>query len=154
MVTKPLKLAYRELIHNRRQQIPFWMLVGFLPTFLSARLIVFFFPDLFLNVRGVHVHHFIYGFFVMAIVGFVALTYDKLRRVQAFVYGIGLALCFDEFGMWLKLTDDYNIDASEDALAVILAILVFLVYGIGLLRRAYNIAHRRGRPPQVGSDLR
>lgn len=138
----PFRLAYRELIHNRRRQMPFWMLVGFLPAFACTRLIVHFFPTLFLDVNGTHVHHFIYGFFAMAIVGFIALTYDKARRVQAFFYGIALALCFDEFGMWVKLTDNYNLDASEDAIAVILAILVFIVYGIGLLRRTYQLARR------------
>lgn len=136
-IIAPLLFAYRELIHNRRRQIPFWVLAGFLPTFLIARFIVAQFPDLFLEVRGTHVHHFIYGFFVLAVMGFVSLVVDRARRVQAFLYGIGLALAFDEFGMWIKLTDDYNIDASEYAIAWIAAFLVFLVYGIGILRRAW-----------------
>lgn len=149
MLLKPLKVAYRELIHNRRRQMPFWMLVGFLPTFIGARLIVQNFPDLFLNVRGVHVHHFIYGFVVLSIIGFLSLTVDKYRRVLAFFYGVGLALAFDEFGMWVKLTDDYDIQASEDVMVAISAFLVFLVYGISLLRRAYQIAARRPRKPNV-----
>ena len=144
-VLKPIKYAYRELIHNRRNQIPFWVLAGFLPTFLIARFLVAQYPYLFVHVRGTHVHHFIYGFFVLAIVGFISLTTDKGRRVQAFTYGIGLALAFDEFGMWIRLTDHYNIDASEDAIAWIFAILVFLVYGIRIIRRA--LPHmRRLRP--------
>ncbi|QQR52398.1 hypothetical protein IPG36_07655 [bacterium] len=143
LILKPLRLAYLELIHNRRRQLPFWMLAGFLPTFAAARWTVHTFPDLFLDVRGVHVHHFTYGFFVLAILGFVALTVPHYRRLQAFVYGVGLALCFDEFGMWVKLTDNYNIEASEDAMVIILSILVFIVYGIGILRRAYIIARNR-----------
>ena len=137
LILRPIKYAYRELIHNRRQQIPFWVLAGFLPTFLLARLFVAKFPYLFLHVRGTHVHHFIYGFFVLAIVGFISLATDQGRRIQAFFYGIGLALAFDEFGMWIRLTDHYNIDASEDAIAWIFAFLVFLVYGIGIARRAW-----------------
>src|SRR5476651_754678 len=136
MFLRAIKYAYRELIHNRRRQIPFWILVGFLPTYLLARFFVAEFPYLFLHVRGTHVHHFTYGFFVLAIVGFLSIMTDRARRVMAFFYGIGLALAFDEFGMWIKLTDHYNIDASEDAMAWIFAILIFLVYGIGIIRRA------------------
>lgn len=136
MILKPFKYALGELILHRRKQIPFWVLAGFLPTFLIARFLVASFPDLFLQVRGIHVHHFIYGFFVLAIVGFISILSERGRRIQAFAYGVGLALAFDEFGMWMRLTDNYNIDTSEDALAWIFAILVFLVYGIGIIRRA------------------
>ena len=136
MILKPFKYAFRELIMNRRKQIPFWVLAGFLPTFLAARLLVAQFPNLFLHVRGTHVHHFIYGFFVLAIIGFISISTERGRRIQAFAYGVGLALAFDEFGMWMRLTDNYNIDASEDALAWIFAFLIFLVYGIGIIRRA------------------
>jgi len=135
-IGKAVKFAFRELVLNRRKQIPFWILAGFLPTFFIARLTVEHFPWLFVHIRGTHVHHFIYGFFVLAIIGFVSMLTDRARRVQAFFYGTGLALAFDEFGMWVRLTDHYNIDASEDAVAVIVAILVFIVYGIGILRRA------------------
>jgi cytochrome bd-type quinol oxidase subunit 2 len=108
LIFRPLKYAYRELISNRRRQIPFWVLLGFLPSYLTARLLVHFAPGLFFHVHGVHVHHFTYGIIVLAI-----------------FYGIGLALSFDEFGMWVRLTDHYNIDQSEDVMAGILVFLVF-----------------------------
>jgi hypothetical protein len=136
MLVKALRFAFDELILNRRRQIPFWIMAGFFPTFLIARFLVANYPYLFVHVRGTHVHHFIYGFFVLAIVGFISLTTDQARRAQAFFYGIGLALAFDEFGMWIRLTDHYNIDSSEDAIATISVLLVFLVYGIGILRRS------------------
>ena len=137
MFIRPLKFALDELILNRRKQIPFWVLAGFLPTFIAARLLVANFPDLFVYIQGTHVHHFIYGFFVLAIIGYISLISDHAKRVKAFIYGVGLALSFDEFGMWIKLTDKYNIDASEDAVAWVAAILVFLLYGIGIIRRAW-----------------
>lgn len=137
MIRTSFKYAFNELILNRRRQIPFWVLVGFLPTFAAARYTVAHFPNLFLHVHHTHVHHFTYGFFVLAIIGFISLTTDRGRRVQAFIYGIGLALAFDEFGMWVKLTDFYNIDSSEDIMVWIISILIFLVYGVGLLRRAW-----------------
>jgi hypothetical protein len=146
MILKSLRYAFNELILNRRKQIPFWVMIGFFPTFLIARYTVRHFPYLFLHVRGTHVHHFTYGFFVLAIIGFIVLTTEYGRRVQAVIYGIGLALAFDEFGMWIKLTNHYNIDSSEDALAVISVLLVFLVYGVSILRRAWPQVKRLRLP--------
>ena len=104
---KPLVFAYRELILNRRKQIPFWILVGFLPTFVISRLLVHNYPDVFMQVYGVHVHHFTYGIFVLAIVGFISLVWNNLSRtILAILYGVGLSLSFDEFGMWLRLSDN------------------------------------------------
>jgi hypothetical protein len=137
VVTRPFRFAFNELIIHRRKQLPFWMLVGFLPTFLGARLIVRTNPDLFANINGVHVHHFTWGFFILAIIGFVAITTSRYRRIQAVVYGVGLAMAFDEFGMWLHLTTNYDVEASEIAIALIASFLVFVVYGIGILRRAW-----------------
>jgi Na+/H+ antiporter NhaC len=145
LALRPFKYALAELIVNRRKQIPFWVLVGFLPTYIAARTLVATDPNLFVKVRGTHVHHFIWGVFVLAIVGFISLETDRWRRTQALFYGVGLALAFDEFGMWTKLTTDYNIDSSQDAMAVIFAILVFLVYGIGIIRRAWPHARRLAR---------
>lgn len=140
-----LRFAYRELIAKRWRQIPFWVLVGFLPTFIIARSIVDNAPGVFLRVGGTHVHHFTYGIFVLAVTGFVSLVAPgRWRSLLAVVYGVGLALAFDEFGMWLHLTSNYRIDQSEDAMVAILVFLVFVVYGIDLLRRALHYI----RPPK------
>lgn len=136
-VIKPFRFAFNELIVNRRKQIPFWVLVGFLPTFILARLTVRADPGLFLHIRGTHIHHFIYGMMILSVIGFVSLITDRYRRVRAVVYGVGLALAFDEFGMWLHLTANYDVETSEIAMAWIFAILIFAVYGIGILRRAW-----------------
>lgn len=109
-LSKALGYAYRELISNPSRQVPFWILAGFLPTFLISRLIVDTSPGLFLEVHGTHVHHLTYGIIVLAITGFVSLVWPTVPRpVLAAIYGIGLALAFDEFGMWLHLTDNYDI---------------------------------------------
>jgi hypothetical protein len=47
--------------------------------------------------------------------------------VVAVCYGVGLALTFDEFGMWLHLNDEYWQRASFDAVVVITAVLGLLV---------------------------
>jgi len=138
--------AYRELIANRLHQVPFWMLVGFLPTYIIERNLVSHDPALFVAIHGVHVHHFTWGVFMLAIAGFASLVSPKRAQPWlAVIYGVGLALAFDEFGMWLRLTDQYNLDQSEDVMTIILVFLVFVVYFFGLLRRALRYMYPHGK---------
>src|SRR4051812_24349118 len=88
-------------------------------------------PNLFLFLRGTHVHHLNYGIFLLSIVG----GYLLFRRPQgmaaeraAIAYGIGMALTFDEFGMWLHLGGSYWQRASFDAVVVILSLLGLLAF--------------------------
>ena len=78
------------------------------------------------------------------VIGFISLVAPKYppRPVLAIAYGVGLAMAFDEFGMWLRLTDQYNLDSSEDVMVGILAFLVIAVYFTGLLRRAFKYMRR------------
>ena len=105
------------------------VLVAFLFTFMAARVLVFLImsrrvPDLYVHVGGTHIHHLNYGIFLLAGVGaylvFIRPTGKRLS-VAAAIYGIGLALTFDEFGMWLHLGGPYWQRASFDAVVVIAA---------------------------------
>jgi len=135
----------------RTQDINFWALFGFLPTFIIARFLVYHFPELFLEVKGVHIHHFTYGIALLSLAGMVALNAKFWRQKvdAAILYGIGLALAFDEFGMWLHLKDDYWERQSYDAIIIITAILLNIVYLsyfwkriLGLYTREENKAHK------------
>lgn len=114
----------------RAQNINFWVLVAFIPTFLCARLIVYYFPELFLEINGVHVHHLTYGIIILSIFGILALNIKQkiAKSPLAMLYGVGLALAFDEFGMWLHLEDDYWVRHSYDAVISITALLLVVVY--------------------------
>jgi len=138
VIYQAFQRAYRELIADRVAQTPFWMLIGFLPTYVIARFIVHSNPSLFLDVGGVHVHHFTYGIFVLSIVGFVAIALPqfKQRRLLAVSYGVGLALSFDEFSMWIHLTANYNASVSEDVMTGLLVFLVLAVYCTRITRIA------------------
>lgn len=139
MFKKTLTYAYRELISNPSRRLPFWVLIGFVGTFVVARTVVGVAPSVFLQIHGTHVHHFTYGIFVLAAVGLITLLWARpgyvARRVFAILYGIGLSLSFDEFGMWLHLTSEYNLDQSQDVMVAILVILILLVYGLDIVRR-------------------
>lgn len=111
---------------------------AFLVTFAIARLFVYLvlghlLPNFFLVVRGVHIHHFTYGVFILAGVGLCAIlkrpeVMSRTYRIMTMIYGVGLALTFDEFGMWIRLKDDYWVRQSYDAIIIVMLILVNVAY--------------------------
>ena len=88
-------------------------------------------PDLFFHLGGTHVHHLNYGIFLLSTIGGV-LLFVNLNQAQrgfcALVYGAGMALTFDEFGMWLHLGGSYWQRASFDAVIVLLGVFGLLAF--------------------------
>src|SRR5881409_861400 len=101
------------------------VLLSFVLTFIAARVVSLLtmthhMPDVYLHVRGTHVHHLNYGIFLLAGVGaWLLFTPGPAAPAAAVIYGIGLGLTFDEFGMWLHLNGDYWQRASFDAVIVL-----------------------------------
>ncbi|MGZ5024430.1 MAG: hypothetical protein ACXWBS_06155 [Chthoniobacterales bacterium] len=111
--------------------------LAFLLTFITARVLVILImtrrlPNMFLHARGTHVHHLNYGIFILSLVGavlvFVTRPSDKLRKLCALLYGFGMALTFDEFGMWLHLGGSYWQRGSFDAVIVILSVFGWIAF--------------------------
>ncbi len=118
------------------------VLFVFLLTFLLARIVVFLImsrriPDLFLYLGGTHIHHLNYGIFLLAGLG-AFLLFDKPQgrslQIAAVVYGVGMALTFDEFGMWVRLGGSYWQRASVDAVGVLAALFGLIAYTCSLKR--------------------
>lgn len=111
-------------------------LFSFALTFAISRTLVFLImdrrmPNLFLFLRGTHVHHLNYGIFILAAVG----AYLLFRRPSgpaadraALAYGFAMALTFDEFGMWLHLGGSYWQRASVDAVIVVAAVFGLIAF--------------------------
>jgi len=122
------------------------ILVTFLLTFMLARMTVFLImshriPDLYLHIKGSHVHHLNYGIFLLSGVGAYLLFWKpvgKRRRIAAGIYGIAMALTFDEFGMWIHLGGSYWQRASWDAVVILSA-------GFGLIAFAPSLKKFRPR---------
>lgn len=120
----------------RRESLARTILSCFLFTFLAARILVLLImtrkiPDLYLHLGGNHVHHLNYGIFLLSIVGGLLLFSPqdaKTKQVLAGAYGVGLALTFDEFGMWLHLGGSYWQRASWDAVVSIAATLALIAF--------------------------
>ena len=112
-----------------------WILTSFLFTFMAARITVFLIAsrrikDIYLHFGGTHVHHLNYGIFLLSAVGaylLLASPREKGLKWATVLYGIGLALTFDEFGMWLHLGGSYWQRASFDAVVVIAGFLGLIV---------------------------
>jgi len=121
---------------ENRRHVARLVLVVFLITFTVTRILVFLimnrtFPDLFIYMGGTHVHHLNLGIFLLSGVGgyllFVRPKGAKAKGATV-LYGIGLALTFDEFGMWLHLGGGYWQRASFDAVTVVVGLLVLMAF--------------------------
>jgi hypothetical protein len=120
-----------------RRAVVGWMVLAFLVTFLVTRFITRAIrtgrgPFRDASVGGVHVHHEVYGIFLLLGTGTLEFTYRPGApwvQLLAVLFGAGAALTLDEFALWLHLEDVYW---SQQGRSSIDAVLVALVVG-GLL---------------------
>jgi hypothetical protein len=121
--------------------------VAFIVTFALARSTVILMSigrlhDFYLRFGQTHVHHLNYGIFILSGLGayliFARPDSRGLARA-AILYGVGLALTFDEFGMWLHLDDIYWQRGSFDAMVLITAILGLLIAAPAI--RRFHLRH-------------
>jgi hypothetical protein len=133
------------------------MLAAFLLTFLATRLITKMIrsgrgPFRDTTLGGVHVHHQVYGIFLMLVAATGEFTYRPAPpwlQVLAVLFGIGAALTLDEFALWLNLKDVYWDSAgriSVDAALIFGSLLSAGVWGGPFLAALARHTVRRGRP--------
>ena len=117
-------------------------LFGFILTFIASRIVVLLImsqrmPNLYFFMRGTHVHHLNYGIFLLAGVGAYTLFWmrpGQAAGIAALIYGVAMALTFDEFGMWLHLGGSYWQRASIDAIIVVAAVLALIGFARSIRR--------------------
>jgi hypothetical protein len=116
------------------------VLAAFLLTFMYNRIGVFLImsrtiPDLYVHIKGTHIHHLNYGIFLLSAVGAYLLfkrPANKALSISAGLYGIGMAMTFDEFGMWLHLGGSYWQRASWDAMVVLATVFTLIAFAPSL----------------------
>jgi hypothetical protein len=145
---------FHRLVVQKGSEPPFWMLVGFLASLGGARLVVHLIlkfkleKQLFKLVPGhdpnpMHIHHFNYGLFLIAIVGLAALFPfgRRMLRGLALVFGLGAGLVFDEFALFWNLNPEYSQELSVIAAGLAIAVLIQLAYfrafWVALARRTW-----------------
>lgn len=122
-----------EKVESQKPGLYFYLIfpiaISFLLTFGISRLTNYLFPNLFLVVGDVHIHHFAYGFFVLAASGYLALIFDEPEKkyLISLLHGFGLGLALDEFGMWLRLRDEDLIRWGYDGLLIFLGVIFLII---------------------------
>jgi len=164
-----IKQTLHSLFISRRKELPFIVLASFLLTFLLTRVWIttiyhfgwehrFFW---FVLVDGVeyHIHHLSYGIIGMSAIGFLAVAYPKVIQktphISAFLYGIFLALIFDEAALWiLDLEIPYFHRYSTDAVITTVTILLLFVYSAPFCRWVAKIARRKRDTQELPIDFK
>lgn len=137
-----MKGTIRQKVQNKEPglyvTLVFPIIVSFLITFIGARIFSHIFPEVYIPwSKGLHVHHFAYGFFVLAASGYLALVFSgpRAKYLISLLHGFGLGLAFDEFGIWLKLSDSDPARWSYDGFLIMIGLVFFIIsVGPGLKR--------------------
>lgn len=136
-----------KLILSKRKEIPFLIFFAFLVTFIISRVVSYSIyydvvPDFLffvktVYIKGIHIHHFNFGIILIAAAGLISLTDTVRKHVRgvALIYGVGLALIMDEFGLLVTLNQDaYWGRRSFDAVIITALIMLNVVYFHGFWR--------------------
>lgn len=132
-----LGFLVRSTIPDRPRRRMFIASVSFLFTFAGVRILVHRIVNheghfQWVTVRGVHIHHLVWGILILLFVGYgwlldlgrshspLSIFFSRLMSVS---YGVGAALTLDEFSLWLNL--DPNDYWSREGRISIDAIILF-----------------------------
>lgn len=129
-----MKAAIKEIVvhheHGLYLYIVFPIAVSFLLTFIGARILNNLFPDFYIPWPiETHVHHYAYGFFVLAVSGYLALVFSGPRAKYwiSMLHGFGLGLAFDEYGLWLNLKDDQPARWGYDGFLIVVGTVLMII---------------------------
>jgi len=81
-------------------------LISFVASFLIARTFTTLNPTTFLITGNYHIHHFWYGLALLAVGGWIGISYqsERVDRLAAILFGAGGGLVGDEVGVLLTLS--------------------------------------------------
>ena len=118
-----------------------FMLVAFVVTFVATRVITHMIragrgPFRDTTVGGVHIHHQVYGIFLLLGAGALEFAFDPSapwQRLLAALFGVGAALTLDEFALWLRLDDVYwGVEGRRSVDAVLVATIIGILLLLGV----------------------
>jgi len=95
-------------------------------------------------IPGMHIHHYVYGIFILTVAGYLALIFKSERATPwiALLYGLGVGLTFDEFGMWLNPPFQRGVRWSTNGFAIVIGALVLGALTPIIYRRQRQSASR------------
>ncbi len=112
---------------------------AFLLTVAIARFVSSAWPRRF-QVRpfpGVHLHHYVFGIFILTIAGYLALVFKGPRATFgiALLYGLGVGLTYDEFGFWINPPLVRGARWNSGGLLIVGAVFAVIAIATALIRR-------------------
>ena len=103
-------------------------LLSFIVSFIVARTFTTYFPSTVLISNGIHVHHFWFGIVLLAVGGWLGISYNDVDadRLAAILYGAGGGLIIDEVGLLLTF-GDYWTNLTYTVLTVFVTLVIVLI---------------------------
>ena len=156
-----LGFLIRTSIPDRPRRRMFIASVAFLITFVGVRVLVSRIEHheghfQYVVVRGMHIHHLVWGILILLLVGYGWLmdlgrshspTSIFFSRLMAVGYGVGAALTLDEFALWLNLEPDAYWSRegrlSIDAVILFGSILAVSAWGAPFFRGLHRMWEKR-----------
>jgi hypothetical protein len=158
------RLGYliRATIPDRPRRRMFLASISFLITFVGVRALVSTIvhdegPFQWVTVRGVHIHHLVWGILILLLVGYgwlldLGRSHSPmsilLSRLMAVSYGAGAALTLDEFALWLNLDPNTYWTrqgrVSIDAVILFGGLLAVGAWGAPFFRGLHHMWTKRG----------
>jgi hypothetical protein len=122
-------------------------LISFVASFAIARTFTILRPQTTLNIHHIHIHHYWYGVALLAIGGWLGISYksDRLARFAAILFGAGGGILGDEAGY--LLTNNYWTIITYTLVIVFLTLVcmlaLFLRYSRVIVPELAGLTRRR-----------
>jgi hypothetical protein len=130
----------------RRPSLSIRALISFIASFIIARMFTILNPSTVVLVgEEIHVHHFWYGIALLAIGGWLGISYDdeRIDRLAAILFGAGGGLIADEVGLLLKFTD-YWTELTYTLVMIFVALVSIMIliirYSRTILREFFEFS--------------
>ncbi len=83
---------------------------SFIISFSVARAFTSLYPNVILVSGGIHIHHFWFGLVLLAVGGWIGISYTQkeIDMIAAIMYGVGGGLVADEIGLLLTFGNYYS----------------------------------------------
>jgi hypothetical protein len=115
---------------ERRPSLSVLALISFASSFALARLFTFMNSQFVFRPSGLHIHHFWFGILMLAVGGWLGISYNDRRidQIAAIIFGAGGGLIGDEFGILLTFRgENYWTGISYTFIIILLALASILV---------------------------